>query len=130
MSVAHLKSFVVAVGSAVLVAGCTHPPVYNVQDAPITTNRPVTIEEIGNAIVTAGVALNIRTQKVKPGLINAYFGGSPWFATVEIRYDEKSYNITYKDSQGLKYDGSTIHKRYNSMVQNLENRIRVELNLL
>jgi len=49
---------------------------------------------------------------------------------MEIEYDTKQYSITYKDSQGLKYDGSQIHKTYNSWVHNLDNRIRVQLSAL
>jgi len=45
-------------------------------------------------------------------------------ATMEVRYDTRKYSITYKDSRGLDYNGSQIHRIYNSWVQNFDNRIR------
>jgi hypothetical protein len=49
---------------------------------------------------------------------------------MDIKYNTKSYSIEYKDSQGLKYDGTNIHKNYNSWVMNLDNRIRAQLSTM
>jgi hypothetical protein len=115
-----------------LIIGCVSvvAPVSNVVNQPVSTNRAASLDEVGNAIVRAGASLNMQMQKLRPGLITATYTPRGLSATMEIRYDTKQYNITYKDSQGLKYDGSQIHKTYNNWVQNLDNRIRTQLSAL
>jgi hypothetical protein len=51
-------------------------------------------------------------------------------AKVDVKYDTKTYNITYKDSSNLEYDGKNIHKNYNGWIQNLDNGIRAQLSNL
>ena len=130
----RLKNVLLFVGALALVVGCAPLAlVQNVEKQPVSTNRAASLDEIGNAIVRAGVSLNMQMQKVRPGIINATYipiGGRGASAVMEIKYDTKQYSITYKDSQGLKYDGSQIHRNYNNWVQNLDNRIRAQLTTL
>jgi hypothetical protein len=51
-------------------------------------------------------------------------------AVVDINYTVKSYNISYKDSTELNYDGTNIHKNYNGWIQNLDKGIRAQLSNL
>jgi hypothetical protein len=51
-------------------------------------------------------------------------------ATIEIKYDKKSYNITYKNSSGLNSDGQVIHRNYNKWIQFLDNDIQKNLALM
>jgi hypothetical protein len=46
---------------------------------------------------------------------------------VDIRYDTSSYDITYRDSHNLDYDGEKIHSNYNGWIQNLDDAIQNEL---
>ncbi len=132
MRLNQLKSAVVAAGAVALIIGCASvvAPVSNVERQPVTARRAASLDEIGNAIVRAGASLNMQMQKVRPGLITVTYTPRGLSATMEIEYDTKQYSITYKDSRGLKYDGSQIHKTYNSWVHNLDNRIRVQLSAL
>jgi hypothetical protein len=130
MRLNQLKTAVVAVGTVALIVACVVAPVSNVVNQPVSTNRPASLDEVGNAIVRAGTSLNMQMLKVEPGLITATYTPRGPSATMEIRYDTKQYSITYKDSQGLRYDGSQIHKKYNIWVHNLDNRIRVQLSAL
>jgi len=130
MRLNQLKTAVVAVGTAALIVGCVVAPIGNVVNQPVSTNRPASLDEVGNAIVRAGTSLNMQMLKVEPGLITATYTPRGLSATMKISYDTKQYSITYKDSQGLRYDGSQIHKKYNIWVQNLDNRIRVQLSAL
>jgi hypothetical protein len=126
----RLKNVVVAAGAAALIAGCAPlAPVRNVESQPISASKPLTLEEVGNAIVRAGATLNLQMEKVRPGVITATYSPRGTSATMEIKYDTKQYSIAYKDSRGLSYDGSQIHRIYNSWVQNLDNRIRVQLSM-
>ena len=132
----HKNAFIF-LATLVLIVGCiSHgAPIRNIEGQPVSTNRAASLDEIGNAIVRAGASLNMQMQKVRPGVINATYvpmGGAKQglSATMEIKYDSKQYSINYKDSQGLKYDGTNIHKNYNNWVQSLDNRIRVQLSTL
>ena len=127
----RLKNVSLFVGALALVVGCAPlAPLRNIENQPVSTNRAASLDEIGNAIVRAGVSLNMQMQKVRPGLINATNAVRGLSATMEIKYDTKQYSISYKDSQGLKYDGTQIHRNYNGWVQNLDNRIRAQLTTL
>jgi len=130
MRLKQLKTAVVAIGTVLLIVGCVVAPVRNVVNQPVSTNRPVSLDEVGDAIVRAGTSLNMQMLKAGPGLITATYTPRGPSATMEIRYDIKQYSITYKDSQGMRYDGSDIHKKYNIWVQNLDNRIRAKLSEL
>jgi hypothetical protein len=44
-----------------------------------------------------------------------------------VTYDTKTYNIQYKDSSNLDYNGTSIHKNYNGWVENLDKAIRSQL---
>jgi hypothetical protein len=127
----QLKNAVLFAGALALVAGCAPlVPVQNIESQPVSANRPASLDEIGNAIVRAGASLSMTMQKVRPGLVTATYTSRGLSATMEIRYDTRQYSITYKDSQGLKYDGSQIHKTYNNWVRSLDSRIRVQLSTL
>jgi hypothetical protein len=133
MRLNRLRNTVVAVGAVALTIGCVSvvAPVSNLENQPVSVNKPsVTLDEVGNAIVRAGASLSMTMRKVRPGLITATYTPRELSATMEIRYDSKQYSITYKDSQGLKYDGSQIHKTYNNWVRSLDDRIRVQLSTL
>jgi hypothetical protein len=48
-------------------------------------------------------------------------------AVVDIDYDQRAYNIRYKDSTNLDYTGTTIHRNYNGWVENLDKAIKAQL---
>jgi hypothetical protein len=112
-----------------LLSGCS-AAIRNISDTPVEANRPVTQEDVQKAIVRAGVILGWQMKLVKSGLIEGTLNLRGNMAKVDINYDTKAYSITYKDSSGLNYDGSTIHKNYNGWIENLDSRIRVQLSSL
>lgn len=133
MNTKRLTRMLLIVVPALLAIGCAPlAPVMSITDQTIETSRPASLDEIGNAIVRAGASLNMQMRKVRPGIINATYvplggAGKGLSATMEIKYNTKNYSIEYKDSQGLKYDGTNIHRNYNKWVQSLDNRIRAQL---
>jgi hypothetical protein len=82
---------------------------------------------VEKAILRAGAARGWQMRKVRSGHIVATLNIRRHMAQVDITYNKKTYNIQYKDSHELKYDGSTIHNQYNAWIKNLDKDIRVYL---
>ncbi|MCU7906272.1 MAG: hypothetical protein KZQ76_10600 [Candidatus Thiodiazotropha sp. (ex Epidulcina cf. delphinae)] len=111
--------------------GCRTAPIYNVENSPISiSSDKASMKQIKKAIMSAGASLGWRMKEVKPGHIVATLLLRGNSAVVDIPYTSKSYNIAYKDSTGLKYDGSMIHKNYNGWIQNLDNAIQSRVSIL
>jgi hypothetical protein len=104
--------------------GCRTEPLYNVDDAPVNTIGRTTMNDIKKAIMSAGASLGWRMKEVKRGHIVATILKRGNTATVDIPYGRKTYSIVYKNSNGLKYDGSNINKTYNLWIRNLDNAIQ------
>jgi hypothetical protein len=125
-----LRGFV-AVFAAAALAACVMP-VYNVKSAPVETSSgtPPTMADVEQAIVRAGQGLGWRMQPVKPGHVVGTLSLRTHTAVVDVTFDTRTYNITYKDSMQLNYDGTNIHKNYNGWIQNLDFSIRNNLRTL
>lgn len=122
------RGFFIAVAALVFLGACAGTPVYNVTGSPVNTNSgKASLEDVGKAITQAGVGLGWQMKMVKPGQMIGTLNLRSHQAVVDISYDTKKYDIAYKDSSNLNYNGSTIHKNYNSWVQNLDRRIQSQL---
>jgi len=134
MRLDQFKNALVSVAAVALIIGCVSnlAPLHNVENQPISASRAVSLDEVGKAIIRAGSSISgFQMKQVKPGLITAsYARGGGLSAVMEVKYDTKQYSITYKDSQGLQYNGAQIHKTYNGWVQRLDSRIRAQLSQL
>jgi hypothetical protein len=117
---------------AAVVIGCRNSPVHNVTNAPVTApgKKALTQTSVRDAIVRAGSGLGWRLKEEKAGHMTGTLALRTHVAVVDITYDTKAYNINYKDSAELGYDGANIHKNYNGWVQNLDKRIAMELQSL
>ncbi len=123
-----LKVLVPAI--VLVVAGCRVAPVYEVQQAPVTTARAASVADVERAIRTAGAALGWQMLPRGPGNLEGTLVLRDHRAVVDIKFDSKTYSIKYKDSSNLGYDGSTIHANYNGWVQRLDQTIRAQLSAL
>lgn len=122
------RSSLILAGIAIaMLGGCRSAGIYNVSAAPVVANKTVSMEDVQKAIVRAGVGLGWQMKPMGPGLIEGTLMLRSHMAKVDIKYDTKTYNITYKDSSNLDYKGDSIHKNYNGWVQNLDNGIRTQL---
>ena len=126
------KLFKVIVSSALvlLLSACTLPPIRNVEDAPVnTSNSNYDLSDVTKAIQRAGVGLGWQMKEQTPGHIVGTLHVRSHTAVVDITYTLDDYSINYKSSTNLKYDptNNTIHRNYNSWVQNLTNAINVQL---
>jgi hypothetical protein len=131
MSKKLLLALLVVVGG-LFYAGCsvTSQPVYNVENAEAKSvgGKALSLAQVEKAILQAGTQRGWRMQKSKDGLIVGTIYARQHMAQVEIKYTSSSYNIIYKNSADLNYDGVNIHKNYNSWVRNLDNSIQLYLN--
>lgn len=127
----HRFAVKAVLGLCVLAAavGCRTAPIYNVTDHAIVTSggKPKTLEEIKIVIVDAGRARGWIMKDIQPGLLEGELRLRNHVAVVDIKYSTTSYNITYKSSTNLLYDGTEIHKNYNSWIQNLQEEIEKRL---
>jgi len=110
--------------------GCRTAPVYNVDEAPVNASGKVTLDDVKNAIIAAGVGLGWQMKAVEPGHIVASLFIRKHSAVVDIPYTASSYSIQYKDSTELNYDGTTIHSNYNGWIQNLDHAIQARLSAM
>jgi len=111
----------------VSMTSCRTNPVREINNSAINFTKAYTIKDVKNLIIKAGVSLGWSMKPVKPGVIIGTVYVRSHMAKVQITYNLKNYSILYKDSANLKYDGSSIHKNYNSWVANLERRINSDL---
>jgi len=116
----------------VAVMGCRGGgAIYNVKDAPIqtATGKQPGMEDVQNAIITAGVGLGWQMAVAKPGEIIGTLNLRSHQAVVSIPYTTKHYSILYKSSTNLRYDAEkqTIHENYLAWIQRLDGAIRTRL---
>jgi len=113
-----------------LLVGCRSTPIHDVVGAPIAANKAVSLADVEKAIMRAGGGLGWSLTPGGPGRMEGVLALRTHRAVVDIIYDTKAYNIKYKDSSNLDYDGTNIHSNYNGWIQNLDKAIRAELTAL
>ena len=107
--------------------GCARTlPIHNVENQAI--NYDLSNDKIEKAILQAGIDKRWMMKVVEPGKIEAYVLVRSHRAEVNITYNEKTYSITYKDSQNLLYKDGKIHRNYNKWVILLDRQIQLNLN--
>jgi len=123
------KRILVAACVVLLLAGCTSRPIVNVTDQPVVTaaGKPLTADQVRNAIIAAGTGLGWVMTPVSPGLVSGRLMLREHTAVVDVRYSATTYSITYKESTGLHYRDGQIHRNYNSWIENLDRDIRAGL---
>lgn len=104
-------------------------PIYNPE--PIAVGK-ATLPQVRSAVRAALVKRGWGFKEVTPNKMQGVLNVRSHQATVDIDYNTADgIRIKYKDSVALKYsneDGvETIHRNYNSWIQNLERDMRTEL---
>ena len=116
-----------------VLSGCARTlPVYNVTDAPVesVSGAQVTQAKVGDVIAKAANDKGWLVNRVSDGHIEATIHVRQHAAVVDIRYFATSYDITYKSSDVLLYDGEKIHRNYNKWIKILEQRINNNISSL
>lgn len=125
----NFRQILVALGVALVVAGCAPRPVMNVTDQPVVTaaGKQVTADQVRDGIVRAGTGLGWVMTPISPGLVSGRLSLRDHVAVVDVRYTTKTYSIMYKDSTNLSYRDGQVHRNYNGWIENLDRDIRNEL---
>ncbi len=129
MSFKKISTLILAV-LLVTIVGCRSNPVREVNNAPVMATGKYTAKDVKNAIIQAGQSIGWGMKPVKPGLIIGTIFVRNHMAKIKIKYSKKDFSIHYKDSAGLNYDGTNIHRSYNNWIKNLEQRINSQLSSL
>jgi hypothetical protein len=105
---------------------------YVVERAPIVASRALSMQEVERAIRDAGTNSGWQMIVRGPGEIEGHYAQSASRAVVSVTFDTATYNIRYKDSVNLRYEGDKtsgekISIHYNNWVQMLDQRIRAQM---
>lgn len=123
-----LRRLLLALAVLTLVA-CTTKPIENPREV-FPTDRPLAATDVREAILKALQQRGWETRTEAPGLITASIDVRDRHqAWIDIPYSTQGYQIRYRDSAGLDYDGEHIHRNYNKWVQLLDRDIRHQLQL-
>lgn len=85
-----------------------------------------TLAQRADQIRRAGAGLGWRMEAQGPGAIRGTLNLRTHQAVVDIPHDTQRFGIRYVSSSNLDYDGTGIHRNYNSWVQNLQNAIMAQ----
>lgn len=113
--------------------GANLAPVLEVDNAPVAPPAGVaaTRELVHDAIIRALASRTWAVVEDDADGIVAEVSAGGHSASVLVRYDARSYSIhRVSSSDGLKYDGTRIHRRYNHWIDRLRASIGQELNQL
>lgn len=127
MSIVKSGIIVLGISFAVALGACASRPILNVNDAPIATGKSLQVNQVRQAIVTAGSALGWKIVDSKPGLLEGTLRLRDHTAVVEIPFTTGKYSIVFKSGVNLNEKDGQIHKNYNGWVQNLEKSINAAL---
>ena len=107
------------------------------RDAPLYNPEPIavgkaTLAQVRSAVRTALVKRGWGFKEETPNKMRAVLNIRRHQATVDIEYGTaEGIRIKYKDSVELRYNNEdgveSIHRNYNSWIQNLERDMRTEL---
>jgi hypothetical protein len=102
-------------------------PILNIHDEPIPP-RGASLDEIGREITIAAGSLHWRITEAAPGHLVAKINAQDHEASVDIAYTGQNYSITLKDTANLLQNpDGTIHRRYDSWIANLRDKIDLQL---
>lgn len=98
----------------------------------IPSSKPLSIQEVKKAIMHGAERHSWKVESESPGVIRIKLDGRKDRAVLvmDVVYDTKSYSIKYVSSEGLRYNGTTIHSSYTRWMTNLTNSINTELRTL
>ena len=122
-----LKITLSALFIALIATGCGSSQIKDVPAQPVAAK--MSQQDVLKSIIRAGMSRGWEMKKINDGLAEATYARRNFTVTVSINYTATNYSISYKSSKGLKYneEKKTIHKNYNSWINNLKNQINSEI---
>ncbi|WP_373019561.1 hypothetical protein [Thiomicrorhabdus sp.] len=109
-------------------SGCTAQPVHEYEAQPVPTNIK-SAEQVKQAIRQAGLGLGWMISDNGDNQLKGTLNLRKHQAVISIPYSATEYSLLYKSSVALDYNPEerTIHRNFNGWMQNLNNRIQVQL---
>lgn len=105
--------------------GCTmKAPIKTTSTDIIELSNDLSISQIERSIFKAATELGWRLYKVRDGYIIGDYFTAKYSASVDIKYTEYNYKISYNNSKNLKYNGGKILSPYNVWVEELDEKIQ------
>ncbi len=122
-----MKKFIV-LALLLFTVSCANKPIYSVASRPMPpAAKNLTLDRLEQAIVEGGQARRWFFDAVAPGRLRATQDQGKHLAIVEILFDQSNYSINLVRTSGLKEQGATISRHYNTWVRNLEDDIYASL---
>ncbi|MGF1734838.1 hypothetical protein [Photobacterium satsumensis] len=92
-------------------------------------HEPIANQQLIKKITKAGLVRGWQVEKESRNKLIAKIHVRSHYVAVNITLNKDSYDITYHDSENMKYnaDKDTIHRKYNGWVANLNRDIQKEL---
>jgi hypothetical protein len=118
-----------ALAIALSLSACGLAPIQNVDQTVVANaaGKPLTHEQVHNAIVRAGAGLGWLMKDEGPNMIVGTIELRTHSAVVSIPYSATGYSIKYRSSTNLNEAGGNIHRNYNGWIQNLQRGIAAQL---
>ena len=94
-------------------------------EAILNVNQPIKKLKISNAQLQSVIIEAFKTQNwivisEHNRTIRAIYRESDYMAQVKIKYAPTFYTINYADSDHMRYEGTSIHPRYNELIKALQ----------
>jgi hypothetical protein len=124
-----IKLTILAIILMLTATGCGSTKIVNVP--PQNVVKQMSLKSMHDAIYRAGVSRGWTMADVSPGVLHATYARRGFTVTIAVTFSSTAYSINYVSSQGLNYDpdSETIHRNYNSWIQNLKKQINMEISL-
>lgn len=131
MKPTRVSALLICLALAAIVGCRAGGQVYEVKDAPVEADKPLTLDQVQKAIIDAGIKQTWIMTPVKPGEMLGEYNVQSHQIHVLIPYTTKNYSILYKDSSNLRYDPvkRTIHVNYAKWIERLDNEIKARLKM-
>lgn len=95
--------------------------IYNAEHVDFIGSAPLPTRTV--QIQRAAASLGWVAEPQGPGVVRAALNLRSHQVTAAITYDPRQFSITYLSSANLLYDGTHIHRNYNSWIANLRDKI-------
>ena len=112
----------VLIASIFLVAACTQR-IFSVENEKLLTPEKVSLSQVGWEIERAAAIRGWNVERKEPGRLEAKRAKRKSVLVVEITHTTKTMSIRYKDSVGLRYNGTNIHRTANGWIRSLKKSI-------
>lgn len=116
---AILTAAAVLAPTALDVAQAKSNVVEDIQNEPLPPGA--SFAQVEQAVLSALTTRGWQLLKRSSGSVDAQYARRDFSVTINVSYTASAFSVTYKDSNGLRYDpeSRTIHQNYNRWINNL-----------